>query len=76
MDRTNEEDALADEQQVLDDNDDQVSELSVRIQRLITLATKSKSPDIARVANRQLTLSQAKLESIDTAIHVLDDTEE
>ena len=76
MDRTNEEDALADEQQVLDDNDDQVSELSVRIQRLITLATKSKSPDIARVANRQLTLLQAKLESIDTAIHDLDDTEE
>ena len=76
MDRTNEEDALADEQQVLDDNDDQVSELSVRIQRLITLATKSKSPDIARVANRQLTLLQAKLESIDTAIHGLDDTEE
>ena len=55
MDRTNEEDALADEQQVLDDNDDQVSELSVRIQRLITLATKSKSTDVARVANRQLT---------------------
>ena len=53
MDRTNEEDALADEQQVLDNNDDQVSELSVRIQRLITLATKSKSPDVARVANRQ-----------------------
>ena len=76
MDRTNEEDALADEQQVLDDNDDQVSELSVFIQRLITLATKSKSPDIARVANRQLTLLQAKLESTDTAIHDLDDTEE
>lgn len=75
MDRTNEEDALADEQQVLD-KDDQVSELSVHIQRLITLATKSKSPDIARVANRQLTLLQAKLESIDTAIHDLDNAEE
>ena len=48
MDRTNEEEALADEQQVLDDNDDQVSELSVRIQRLITLATKSKSPDVGQ----------------------------
>ena len=44
MDWTNEEDALADEQQVFDANNDQVSELSVRIQRLITLATKSKCP--------------------------------
>ena len=51
-------------------------ELSVRIQCLITLATKSKSPDVARIANRQLTLLQAKLESIDTAIHDLNDTEE
>ena len=76
MDQTNKEDALADEQQVPDDNDDQVSELSVCIQHLITLATKSKSPDIARVANRQLTLLQAKLESIDTAIHDLDNAEE
>ena len=50
MDRTNE-DVVADEQQVLDDNDDHVAELSVHIQRLITLATKSKSPDVARVAN-------------------------
>ena len=76
MDRTNEEDALVDEQQVLDDNDDQVSELSVRIQCLITLATKSKSLEVAREANRQLTLLQAKLKSIDTAIHDLDNTEE
>ena len=34
------------------------------------------SRDVARVASRQLTLLQAKLESIDTAIHDLDDTEE
>ena len=40
------------------------------------MASKSKSPDVARVVNRQLTLLQAKLESIDTAIHDLDDTEE
>ena len=70
MDRTNEVDALA------DDNDKQVSELSVCIQCLITLATKSKSLDVARVANRQLTLLQAKLESINTAVHDLDHTEE
>ena len=76
INQSNKEDALADEQQVPDDNDDQVSELSVCIQHLITLATKSKSPDIARVANRQLTLLQAKLESIDTAIHDLDITED
>ena len=76
INQSNKEDALADEQQVPDDNDDQVSELSVCIQHLITLATKSKSPDIARVANRQLTLLQAKLESIDTAIHDLDNAEE
>ena len=40
------------------------------------MATKSKSQDVARVANRQLTLLQAKLECIDTAVHDLDDTEE
>ena len=72
----NEGEALAGEQQVLDDHDDQVSELSVRIQRLINLATKAKIPDVAQVADRQLTLLQTKLDSINAAIRDLDDTED
>lgn len=37
IDQTDGEEVLADEQQALDDNGDQVSELRIRIQRLITL---------------------------------------
>ena len=43
IDRTNEDEALAEEQRTLDDTEDQVSELSVRIQRLITLATRIRT---------------------------------
>ena len=76
IDRTEEEEALAEEQLALDTGEDQVSELSIRIQRLITLATGSKSQDAVRVANKQLALLQTKLESIDTAAQDIDGAEE
>ena len=66
----------AEEQQALNDNDDQVSELRIRIQRLIILSTTPLGRDTVRVANRQLTLLRAKLESIDAAVHDIDDSEE
>ena len=45
IDRTDATEALAEEQQALDDNDDQVSELRIRIQRLITLSAASSGKD-------------------------------
>ena len=74
IDRTDEEEALIEEQQALDEGDDQLSELSVRIERLMALA--SKGQDTVRVASKQLALLQTKLESINTAVSGLSDTEE
>ena len=62
------------EQETLDNNDDQVSELNVHIQRLITLASKDQGT--TRVATKQLTLLQANLESIDTAVCDIEDGDE
>ena len=76
IDRTNEEQALVDEQQTLDDTEDQVSELSVRIQRLITLAAASTDGKVVQVATKQLRLSYTKLDFIDAAVRDVDDAEE
>ena len=76
IDRTEEEEALAEEQLALDTREDQVSKLSIRIQCLITLTTGSKSQDAVRVATKQLALLQTKLESIDTAAQDIDGAEE
>jgi len=65
---------LAEEQEALDNNDDQVSELSVRIQQLITLASKGQGT--TQVATKHLTLLQAKLESVDAAIHDIEGNDE
>ena len=76
IDRTNDEEDLAEEQQNLDDADDQFFELSVRVHRLMTLAVPSMSPDVARMATRQLQLLNTKLESIDASVHGLSDDED
>ena len=75
IDRTDDEDALAEEQLALDDDEDRISELGIRIQRLATLAT-STGQDVVRVANKQLTFVQAKLESISSAVSDLVDPED
>lgn len=72
IDRTDEEEALEEEQRALDDNDDSVSELLIRILRLINTVTPSKTPI---VATKQLALLRAKLESIDVSVRDLDDAE-
>lgn len=76
IDHTDEEEGLEEEQRSLDDNDDLVSELHIRLQRLINSATSSRTPDTVSVATKQLTLLRAKLESIDASTCDLDDAEE
>ena len=74
IDRTNEEDDLAEEQRVLDDNDDVIAELNnIRIQRLLSAATHPVTPEAVRVATKQLTLLQTNLDSVNNAVSALDD---
>lgn len=75
IDRTEEED-MEEELQALGNNDDLVSDLDVRIQRLMNAAIASGTPDTVRVATKQLTLLLAKLASIETSVHDLDDHED
>ena len=42
----------------------------------MTLAVPSTSPDVARMATRQLQLLKTKLESIDASVHGLSDDED
>ncbi len=46
IDLTDEEEALTEEQEALDNHDDQVSELDVRVQRLVSSLTSLTAPDI------------------------------
>ena len=76
IDDTEEGESLEEEQRALDDNDDIVSELHIRIQRLINSATLSKTPDAVSVAVKQLALIRASLESIEASAHDLDGSDE
>ena len=76
IDRTDEEEELAEEQQALDDNDDTVSAMNIRIQRLLSRATPTRIPDSVRVAGRQLTLLQTELGSLRDTVTGLEDSEE
>lgn len=76
IDRTEGEEALAEEQQALDDQDDQFSTLHVHIQRLITLATPSPKSDVIRVASKQITHLQGKLKDISASVAHIDDSHE
>ena len=64
IDLTDEEETLLEEQQALDDNDDIVSELNIRIQRLIASATPSTDADVMKVAPKQLKLLTGKLKDM------------
>ena len=76
IDRTDGEEALAEEQQALDGNDDIVSALNIRLQRLMSHATSTRVPEAVRVAGKQLTMLQTDLESINTTVAGLRDTED
>ena len=70
------EESLAEEQQALDDNDDIVSELNIRIQRLVTLATPPVGTDTKKMVTKQLTLLTSNLKSIEMSINALEDNED
>ena len=67
---------MEEEQRALDDNDDVVSELYIRIQHLINSGTLSKTPDKVSVAVKQLALIRAGLESIEASAHDMDGSDE
>lgn len=76
MDLTTTEEALAEEQQALDDHEDIISELSIHVQRLIASVTPSASSDALKLSTKWLTLLQGKLKDIDTAVNGMDDDED
>ena len=76
MDLTTTEEALTEEQQALDDHEDIISELSIRVQRLIAFVTPSASSDALKLSTKRLTLLQGKLKEIDTAVKGMDDDED
>ena len=57
-------DVLATEQGVLDDHDEEVTQLEVRIQHVITAYSSSSSPDSRRVASKKLTRLHRQLAEI------------
>ena len=76
IDRTDDEEAIDEEQQALDNFDDRVTTLHIRIQRLIAHATPPTIPDSVRVAGRQLNMLQTELQSIGDTVTRLGDTED
>ncbi len=73
---TDGEEALTEEQEALDNHDDQVSELDVRIQRLVSSLTPSPVPDIQRLSLRRLTHLKEKLAGISTSIDTVTDDDD
>ena len=76
IDLTDEEETPLEEQQALDDNDDMVSELNIRIQRLIALVTPSTDADVMKVAPKQLKLLTGKLKDIEMSVNALEDEDD
>ena len=76
IDHADGDEALAEEQQALDDNDDLISALSVRIQRLLKAATPSPRSNTVRVATKQIALLQRKLQEISVSVSAIVDTSE
>ena len=75
MDLTSTEEALAEEQQALDDHED-ISELSIHVQRLIVSVIPSASSDIQKLSTKRLALLQGKPKDIDAAVKGMDDDED
>lgn len=76
IDRTDSEEGLAEEQQALDDADDIVSALDLRIQRLLLQAAPRTVPESIRIAGRQLALLLTDLQSIKGAVTELADDDD
>ena len=64
-------DGLATEQQELDDHDDRASELTIRIQRLISTLSPSTTEGLSRTSTRRLTRLQEKLAVIQGALNAI-----
>ena len=76
VDRTNDEAQLTEEQQALDDNDDIISSLNIRIQQLLQCGSPPRVPESVRVAGRQIAMVQSDLRSINDVVGALTDSEE
>ena len=68
VDLVDDEETLLKEQSMLDDHDDLVAELGVRIQQLISICTSSSVTSSHKIAARRLSYSQKNLSSISTAV--------
>ena len=76
IDLTTSEQALAEEQQALDDHDDIISELSIRIQRVITSVAPSATTDALKLSKKRLELLQVKLKDVESAVNGLEGSED
>ena len=68
IDLIDDEETLQKEQSTLDEHDDFVAELAVRIQQLITVCTPPSDASPRKIASRRLSHLQKSLSSIHTAI--------
>ena len=62
------EEAFALEQDALDGHDDIISELTIRIQRLISTLMPSPARDLQKSSNRRLAHMQEKLDAVEKTI--------
>jgi len=72
IDNTESEAALGKEQQTLSNHDDQTSSLHIRFQPLIILATPTLESNAVKVASKQITLLQKKLNDISASLDDID----
>ena len=68
IDLIDDEDALAEEQEVLDTHDDLVAELSVRVKQVIVASSPSTSESSCRISSRKLAHLQKSLTTITSII--------
>ena len=68
IDLTDDEDALAKEQEALDSHDDLVAELTVRVKQIIAVLSPSSSESSRRIASRKLVHFQKSLVSITSIV--------
>lgn len=73
IDLTNDDEGLDAEQQELDDHDERVSELTIRIQRLISTLSPSTIDGLTKTSTRRLTRLQEKSAVIQGAVDAIPD---
>ena len=73
IDLTNDDEGLDAEQQELDDHDERVSELTIRIQRLISTLSPSMIDGLTKTSTRRLTRLQEKSAVIQGAVDTIPD---